>query len=319
MSKLGVTGNCSNVAMGLVNGVCTEVLIDSGAELGSVPRALVPVNAQMCGEVIMKGSVGKEQMCESFMADFVVGGFYKRVRAIVDDDSHQGAACIVPFCVTDTQEYEAFASAIDEYHATDRAELMAIDLVGPLPKGKGGSRFLLTYVCLDTRWPEAVPLRSVSAKSVVEGLWSIFSQTAILERILSDQGSQFCGKVIQQFSNWLGIEKVKISPYHPESNGCVERLHGTLKAILGKGMSEGLDWVGQVNFALFVLRQMPHADSGYSPFDLVYWFRVRTPLDALYHGLFEAEESNLNVCEWVSKMAERLESVRDSAALGMAK
>ncbi len=39
----------------------------------------------------------------------------------------------------------------------------------------------------------------------------------------------------------------------------------------------------------------------------------------MYHGLFEAEESNLSVCEWVSKMAERLELVRDSAALGIAK
>ncbi len=123
MSKLGVMGSCHNVAMGLVNGVRTEVLIDSGAELGSVPRELVPVNAQMCGEVIVKGSVGKEQKCESFMADFVAGGFYKRVRAIVDDDSHQGAACIVPFSVTDRCEYEAFVNAIEEYMSEERAEM----------------------------------------------------------------------------------------------------------------------------------------------------------------------------------------------------
>ncbi len=64
---------------------------------------------------------------------------------------------------------------------------------------------------------------------------------------------------------------------------------------------------------------MPHADSGYSPFDMVYGFRVRTPLDALYHGLYEVEAERLNVCEWVTRMAERLENVRDSAALRMAK
>ncbi len=34
---------------------------------------------------------------------------------------------------------------------------VAIDLVGSLPKEKGGNRYLLTYVCLATRWPEAVP------------------------------------------------------------------------------------------------------------------------------------------------------------------
>ncbi len=191
--------------------------------------------------------------------------------------------------------------------------------MGPLPKGKGGNRYLLTYVCLATRWPEAVPLRNITARSVVEGLWSIFSRTSIPKLILSDQGSQFCSKLMREFSRWLGIERIRTSPYLPESNGCVERMHGTLKAILGKGMDQSLDWVGQVNFALFVLRQMPHADSGFSPFDLVYGFRVRTPLDALYHGLMETEESDLNVCDWVCKMSERLEVVRDYAALGMAK
>ncbi len=211
------------------------------------------------------------------------------------------------------------APAVERPIMAEPFESIAIDLVGPLPKGKGRYRYLLTYVCLATRWPEAVPLKNITARSVVEGLWSIFSRTSIPELILSDQGTQFCSKMMKEFSGWLGIEKIRTSPYHPESNGCVERLHGTLKAILGKGMDQGLDWVGQINFALFVLRQMPHADSGYSPFDLVYGFRVRTPLDALYHGLVETEEKELSVCDWVCKMAERLEVVRDYAALGMAK
>ncbi len=64
---------------------------------------------------------------------------------------------------------------------------------------------------------------------------------------------------------------------------------------------------------------MPHSDSGFSPFDLVYGFRVRTPLDALYHGLFEVDSEKLNVCEWVSNMAERLELMRDCAAVKMMK
>ncbi len=107
--------------------------------------------------------------------------------------------------------------------------------------------------------------------------------------ILSDQGSQFCGKVVKQLCEMLGIEKIRTSPYHPESNGTVERMHGTFKAILGKCISDKVDWVSQISFVLFVFRQMPHSDSGFSPFDLVYGFRVRSPLDALYHGLYSAK------------------------------
>ncbi len=50
---------------------------------------------------------------------------------------------------------------------------------------------------------------------------------------------------MKELCDWLGIEKLRTSPYHPETNGAVERMHGTFKGILGKCMEERLDWVGQ--------------------------------------------------------------------------
>ncbi len=202
---------------------------------------------------------------------------------------------------------------------TEPFESVAVDLVGPLPKGKGGCRFLLTYVCMATRWPEAVALRSVTAKAVAEGLWCIFSRTAIPEVLLSDQGSQFCGRVVRQLCQLLGVDKIRTSPYHPQTNGIVERMHGTLKGVLGRCIDEKVDWVAQIPLALYVLRQMPHSDSGFSPFDLVFGFRVRTPLDALYHGIYELEGRETNVCDWVAGLMDRLERMRDCAALKMSK
>ena len=48
-------------------------------------------------------------------------------------------------------------------------ESMAIDIVGPFPKGRGGCRFLLTGICMASRWPEALPLKSITAKAVALG------------------------------------------------------------------------------------------------------------------------------------------------------
>ena len=62
---------------------------------------------------------------------------------------------------------------------TEPFEHVCIDLVGPLPKSKRGYRYLLTYVCLGTRWPEAVALKSIRAKDVAEGLLDIFSRTGV--------------------------------------------------------------------------------------------------------------------------------------------
>ncbi len=50
-----------------------------------------------------------------------------------------------------------------------------------------------------------------------------------------------------------------------QTNGVLERLHATLEAILGKARALGLDWVGQIPFVLFALRQAPNRTTGFSP------------------------------------------------------
>ncbi len=60
------SGKSENVAYGLVNGIQTEVLIDSRAELGSVPRALVPKGVVLCNDVLVKGYGGSERKRKSF-------------------------------------------------------------------------------------------------------------------------------------------------------------------------------------------------------------------------------------------------------------
>ena len=109
----------------------------------------------------------------------------------------------------------------------------------------------------------------------------------------------------------LHIEKIKTTPYHPECNGVVERMHGTLGAMLTKAAAEGQDWVGQIPFALFALSSAPNRDSLFSPFQLVYGRQVRTPLDILHQGWAELEFEELDTGEWSEWLADRLEHWHD--------
>ena len=186
-------------------------------------------------------------------------------------------------------------------------ESVAFDLVGPIPKGKGGCRYLLTCVCMASKWPEALPIRSMTASAVATGMVEIFSRVGVPLRLLSDQGSQFVGKVVSKLCESLQIERIVTAPYHPEGNGVVERMHGTLGAMLAKAARLGLDWVGQVPFALFALRSAPNRDTGFSPFDLVYGRHVRTPLDILHQGWAQKDFEELDTDEWADWLVERLE------------
>ena len=48
-------------------------------------------------------------------------------------------------------------------------------------------------------------------------------------RIITDNGPQFVAKDFKEFIRLCGMTHVKTSPYYPQSNGKVERWHGTLK------------------------------------------------------------------------------------------
>ena len=126
---------------------------------------------------------------------------------------------------------------------------MAIDIMGPLPKPKGGVRYLLTCVCMATRWPDVVVLKNCAARAVADGQVEMFSRTGLPSSLLSDQGPQFTGSLMRELISVLGIDKIQTTAYHPQFNGVVERLLATLDAILTKAYSQGLDLCKQLPFA----------------------------------------------------------------------
>ena len=185
-------------------------------------------------------------------------------------------------------------------------EVLAFDLVGPFPVAKYGYRYVLTAICMGSKWPEAIPLKAQTARAVATGMVEVFARTGIPLQLLSDQGSQFLGSMVKHLCRDLRIEQLKTAPYHPECNGVVERMHGTLGPMLTKASQQGLDWVEQLPFALFALRSAPNRDTGFSPYQLVYGHRVRTPLDVLHQGWAELEFGELETGEWSDWLVERL-------------
>ena len=55
-----------------------------------------------------------------------------------------------------------------------------IDCVGPLPKTKTQNEYLLTIMCSSTRFPEAIPLRSIKRNAILRPLFfeNLFNEPA---------------------------------------------------------------------------------------------------------------------------------------------
>ena len=130
-----------------------------------------------------------------------------------------------------------------------------------------------------TKYPEAIPLKTIDAETVANALIDIFSRTGIPREILSDQGSNFMSATIKHLCSLLHIKKLKTSPYHPQANGLVENFNGTLEKMLKCYSDEtAKDWDKNIPYVLFAYREAKHETTGFSPFEMLYGRYVRGPL-----------------------------------------
>jgi len=120
-------------------------------------------------------------------------------------------------------------------------DMVALDVLGPLPRTERGNRFVLVAIDYFTKWPEAYALTDQEAWTVanalVDGLVSRFGVPSTLH---SDQGRNFESRVFAQMCEWLGIRKTRTTRLHPQSDGLVERFMRTLSAQLYRTTSQGL-------------------------------------------------------------------------------
>ena len=160
---------------------------------------------------------------------------------------------------------------------------VAIDLAGPIkPRSSSGNAYVLCVVDYATRYPEAVPLRNIEAATVAEALFGIYSRVGFPQVAVTDQGSQFTSELYKEMCRLEGIERHTTSPYHPQSNGLVERFNQTFKGILRKlCLEHPKDWDRYLPALLFAYRDVPQESTGFSPFELLYGHSVTSPLTIL--------------------------------------
>ena len=189
---------------------------------------------------------------------------------------------------------------------------IAMDIVGPLPKSQSGNKYLLVICDYATRYPEAIPLRTIDAEHVAEELIKLFARVGVPQEILTDQGSNFISQLLAELYRLLHEHAIRTSPYHPQTDGLVERFNQTLKNMIRRTTSkEGKNWDKMIPYLLFAYREVPQASTGFSPFELLYDREVRGPLDVLRHQWETSERSEESVVSYVLKMRDRLEEMTD--------
>jgi transposase InsO family protein len=106
--------------------------------------------------------------------------------------------------------------------------MWGLDILGSFPRAVGGFWYLYIAVDKFTKWPEATPIVKINKQSVVKFIKSIIYRFGVLNKIITNNGSQFTSRVFQEYCEDISIQICYASVAHPESNGQVERANAEI-------------------------------------------------------------------------------------------
>ena len=187
---------------------------------------------------------------------------YKAVRKYVRE-------CLV--CQQCKVEQRAPAGLMGKREISRPWQVVAADIMGPLPKSKHGFEYVLVFEDLFSRWVEVTPLRRANAKSILKELKErVILRFGTPEVFLSDNGTEFKNRAVAEYLKALGIHHSVTPPYHPQANP-VERVNRTLKTRLIAYVEENhASWDENLPELVFSLNNAAHSSTELSPAMLNY-------------------------------------------------
>jgi len=134
-----------------------------------------------------------------------------------------------------------------------------------------------------TKWAIARPVAQENAETIAEtSLEEVFPRFGSPEVILSDCGKSFDTELMKTLYREFDAHHVSSTPYHPQTNGLVERFSRTIAIMLSMFVSDHhKDWDEYVQYVVFAYNTVQQDSAGCTPFYLVYGFEVRMVMDVI--------------------------------------
>ena len=134
-------------------------------------------------------------------------------------------------------------------------------------------QMFLLVVDAHSKWLEVAIVNSATSNNTIDNLKMMFATHGLPEVIVL---------IMEEFSEFVcrnSIRHIRTPPYHPSSNGQVERAVQTFKDAMRRESSDTLQT--RVARFLFHYRTTPHTTTGISPAELMMGRRLRTHMSCL--------------------------------------
>lgn len=187
-------------------------------------------------------------------------------------------------------------------------ERIAVDVAGPFPVTESGNKYFMVVMDYFTKWPEVFAIPNQEATTVASKLVDeVICRYGVPLEIHSDQGRNFESNVFQEVCKILGMHKTRTTPYHPQSDGMVERFNQTLERHLAKLVeNHQRDWDKYISPFLLAYRTAEHESTKASPAFVNFGRELRLPVDLLTGG---PPNDPITVQDYVSDLRDKMREI----------
>ena len=151
--------------------------------------------------------------------------------------------------------------------------------------------------------------KTQTALTTAKLLWNNFIlHYGFPEKIISDQGRHFESELIGHLCQLAGVQKLRTSPYHPQTNGQCERFNGILLNMLGTLTPEQKkDWKSHVPALVHAYNCTRNTATGFSPYFLLFGREPRLPVDVGFGLQRGGQKGSPGESNYISQLKKRLQ------------
>ena len=242
------------------------------------------------------GHLGQDRVLDLLRDRFYWPGMYADVVAYIN-------SC--PRCLRRKSQLDR--APLVNIETSQPLELIHLDYLKIEPS-KGNIENGLVITDHFTRYAQAFPSKMQTALATAKLLWNNFIlHYGFPFKIITDQGRNFESELIEHLCQLAGVQKLRTSPYHPQTNGQCKRFNGTLLNMLGTLTPEQKkDWKSHVPALVCAYNCTRNAATGFSPYFLLSGREPRLPVDVEFGLQRGGQRGSPGESSYISQLRRRL-------------
>ncbi|CAF1386057.1 unnamed protein product [Rotaria sp. Silwood1] len=161
-------------------------------------------------------------------------------------------------------------------------QLLTMDFHGPItPTTKNGNRYIILLTDVLSKFVITKAVCDCTASTAARFLTEeVILKYGTPKCILTDNSTHFTATLMNELFKKIGVTHLYSTPYHPMTNGQIERFNATMDAkIAALSNEKRTNWDEQLPFVTFNYNASIHETTGQIPFELIYGRSPTLPFD----------------------------------------